>query len=155
MSTSAPKTAGFWFAAAATGVVLAALVAGVRVVGSPVEARQERLDEVRRSDLRTIEREVQGRWRRGEPTPAALDSVASGLSPDFDSIVVPRDGSAPDFRLDPETQEPYAYRALGDSTAEVCAIFALAYRRPDPYLNGSAIDQHPAGRFCFTLTPNR
>jgi hypothetical protein len=146
------KTSGFWFAVAATVLVVTALVAGVVVVGGPGEARLERLDEARRNDLQEIERTLRNRWRSGQPTPATLADLTPGASPEFDSVVVP-DPSAGHLH-DPVTGEPYAYRALSDSRAEVCATFALPYSRPSPYLNGSTITAHPAGRACFTLTPN-
>ena len=134
------RTPGFWFALVATAVVLASVVAGLLATGGPGEARLEKLDEARRSDLRAIETTLRNGWRRGQATPEILGDDRSGLSPGY--------------LRDPETGEPYGYRALSDTAAEVCATFARAYDRRSAYLDGSAVTAHPAGRACFTLSPD-
>ena len=153
---SASRTPGFWFAAAASLIVAAALVGGLLIVGSPGDARLEKLDEARRADLRTIEAELQDGWGLGTPTPDTLGADLFGLAPEFDTVLSRRDGLASDFRHDPATGERYPYRALSDTTAEVCATFAQPHREPprESVFGTSAIGAHAAGLVCFTLAPD-
>lgn len=138
------RTPGFWFAVAACVIVAAAVVGGLIVVGGPGEGRLERLDDARLDDLRTIERAVAERWERTGTLPPSLDSLRAA------NLLLPDD------LVDPETDEPYDYRVLSDSTYELCATFARASddRAYRPY-DRTTIGAHEAGRHCFTLHPPR
>ena len=137
------RTPGFWLAVAAGVVVAAAVVAGLVVVGSPGEARLEKLDTARRDDLRTIEHAVAEVWDRTATLPPSLDSLRAA------------NRLRPEDLTDPETNEPYAYRVLSDSTYELCATFARASDDRERWLHDrSAIDAHGAGRHCFTVQPS-
>lgn len=114
-------------------VVVAAIVAGVWAVGGPETARLERLDAERRSDLGRI----QSALRREDPLPASLEALGERLSGDE--------------RADPATGEPYGYRALSDSTYELCATFALGSDRLGS--PRGAIGRYEAGRHCFEVGP--
>jgi hypothetical protein len=138
------RTPGFWLAVAAAVVVGASIVAGLLIVGGPGEARLEKLDDARLDDLRAIDRAAEQAWTERGMLPPSLDSLAA---------VAPL---SPDQLIDPETSEPYEYRVLSDSTAEVCATFAHADSVTVPLAHRSDIGgDHPAGRHCFTLYPPR
>lgn len=133
---------GFWLAAGAATLVVLAIVAGLATVGGPGAARLDRLDAARLDDLRAIDRAAAAVWNRMGTVPSSLDSL-SALS-----------SLSPDHLIDPETGEPYTYRGLSDSTAEVCATFARESDASERYASEwSDIGEHPAGRHCFTLYP--
>ena len=136
------RSPGFWLATGAATLVAFAVAAGLVAIGSPGTARLERLDVRRVEDLRAIERATGGTWQREGMPPASLDTVYAQ-----------RIGRAP---TDPETGEPYEYRVLSDSTAALCATFALARNEREDAPDMHFIpDAHPAGRHCFTLHPPR
>lgn len=137
-------TPGFWLAVAACVIVVAAIVGGLIVVGGPGEARLEKLDTARLDDLRAIDRAAEQALTQTGTLPPSLDSLAAVAHLTLDQL------------SDPETSEPYEYRVLSDSTAEVCATFAHADGVVVPLAHRSDIGgDHPAGRHCFTLYPPR
>lgn len=123
---------GVFFATAAAAAIVAALV----LVGSPGDARQQRLDEQRVTDLGQIAISVNSYWRTNTRLPAALEEAAQG-----GAVSVPRD---------PESGEPYEYRALDSRRYELCATFARPSDEP-PEINEPPFRTHPAGRHCFTM----
>lgn len=136
------RTPGFWLGGAALVVVLAAIIAGLFVIGGPGEARLERLDTERTEDLRRIERAVDEVWRRTETLPPSLDSLPAA------------NRLTPDDLIDPTTGALYDYRVLSDSTYELCATFDLANDdAPAPFTESDVTPGHDAGRHCFTLHP--
>jgi hypothetical protein len=137
------RTPGFWLGGAAVVVVLAALVAGLFVIGGPGEARLERLDTERTEDLRRIEQAVDEVWRHADTLPPSLDSLRAA------------NRLAPDDLTDPTTGEPYDYRVLSDSTYELCATFDRASDDTPTTYSWTDIGNHGAGRHCFTLYPPR
>ena len=137
-------------------VVLAAIVAGFMVIGSPFTARRERLDVQRASDLQNIQAQVVDHWQRTRALPTSLDTLADSIS----GYAAPRD---------PETAQSYEYRILTDLQFELCATFRTdtitrtgktpkpvrPYRGPyDASLENWS---HGAARTCFerTIDPAR
>ncbi len=114
-------------------VVGIAVVAGLVLIGSPGEERMRRLDAKRVSDLRMIVSSIDDYWRRHDRLPSTLTDFAN--EPDL----------SPPTR-DPETDEPYEYRALDSTAYEICSVFHL----PAP---GSRKDAdfwfHASGRQCY------
>jgi hypothetical protein len=116
--------------------VLAAIVAGLVLIGPPSAERSRRLDLIRLADLRQLARGVDIYWGREKTLPPSVETLAT----------------VPDALLrstmDPSTGEPYSYRALGGSRYELCATFEAAGD------DGSYSDRfwsHGAGRKCFEL----
>jgi hypothetical protein len=105
-------------------------------VGSPGEARKSRFDERRVTDLNDIARNLDSYWRTNGRLPAALREAARGGN---DSV--PRD---------PESGEPYAYRAIDGRHYEICATFAGA-SKDMPAMSEGPFRNHGAGRQCFTV----
>ncbi|MEW6754578.1 MAG: hypothetical protein AB1505_26885 [Candidatus Latescibacterota bacterium] len=117
------------------------IAAGLWVLDSPAEERSRRLDARRVGDLDRIAGAVDLYWTRHGRLPVSLDTLAG----------------EPGVYLtgrDPRTGEPYEYRALGDSTYQVCASFERATPasqrdpRPDFWSHGT-------GRQCFALAARR
>ena len=131
-----------WFTLAVIGAVMACLVGGFVVAGSPGRARLERLDDIRQSDLQSIAAAMDTLWReRGELAPT-LEALSRERTTSVRSI------------LDPDTGQPYEYRITGEKSYELCAVFDLEEepkKTSAPQLPGSRFWNHGAGRRCFDL----
>lgn len=131
------------------GAVAVIAVGGFVIAGSPKSERLRRFDLERVNGLQTIQTQVVEYWQRKELLPESLNSLRNDIA----GFIPPQD---------PETQEPYAYRATGDLTFELCATFALPSENLDPrypkaiahpmgpYDNGLAQTwDHETGWQCF------
>lgn len=138
-------------------IVLATIIAGFFIIGSPQAIRAQKQDAVRISDLQNIQWQVVNYWQQKEKLPAKLSDLNDPIS----GNVIP---------VDPATKEPYEYRVTGARAFEICATFAKAgtnqaggISRPvEPMGLGGGKDiadnwQHDAGRVCFdrTIDPER
>jgi hypothetical protein len=126
---------------AAVGVVAAAVVAALVLLGSPQEQRARRLDERREEDLRGLASAVDLHYTRAGRLPGSLGE----LSPDL--------GPAPATR-DPDTGEPYEFQPTSDDRYRLCATFT---RESSTERWGPRRDfwSHGAGRHCFELQAER
>ena len=118
-----------------SAVVVAAIVTGIVILGSPSEERARRLDQVRVSELEGIKTAVEFYQRANGRLPASLSELS--LQPGVR------------ISTDPTTNEPYPYRTVSADEFELCATFD---RASEPQ-RGSGVNiwQHPAGAHCFTL----
>ena len=150
------KLVGFGAGAA----VLAAIIAGFFIVGTPQDARAMRLDNQRVSDLQNIQWQVVSYWQQKEQLPQSLEELYDPIS---GSII----------QNDPQTGAVYEYRASGVLAFELCATFAREGQGMNYYAPRIAIPvatpegikgvpeqdswQHAAGRQCFerTIDPDR
>lgn len=121
------------FLALGISAVAAAIVAALVVLGPPREHRARRMDERRVDDLTSLGRATDLYWSRHGKLPANLGDLAP--EPGWDLAT-----------QDPETQQLYEYRVLGDDRYELCARFQQPSARPSP-----TFWSHPAGRHCFAL----
>ncbi len=129
----------------ATVVVLAIIVWGFVVVGSPATQRARKIDEERISALQNIQSQVLNYWQQKGDIPEALASLDDA----FSGFVVPQD---------PETAESYEYHKKDKTSFELCANFAMkndaagtdpyGYARPMGIVQNENW-QHNAGRTCF------
>ena len=94
--------------AAISAVVLAAVVTGFLVMGSPKDARKEELDRRRVEDLRMLANLMTP--EPGRPLRDSLD--LNGYSPDLKAQVT-----------DPVTKQPYEYHVVDSTHFELCATF--------------------------------
>ena len=128
------------FGLVATVAVIAALVWGFVIIGSPETRRIEKLDERRLSDLRAIVRETRY---------LVYDPVKGQRRRDVFDDLESLNASARRNKLhlvDPETGEPYGYRVLAPAQYELCATFSMARdSEHDVFWN------HPPGRHCWTI----
>ena len=143
------------------GVVLVSVVVGFFIMGSPSTQRLLRFDEQKVSHLSNIQWQVVNYWQQKERLPAALGDMEDPLT----GFVAPQD---------PQTGEPYVYRAVSALTFELCAVFNVESRDtakesvssprpaapaavPSPYEFENANWQHGKGEKCFerTIDPER
>jgi len=123
-----------------TVVVLAAVIAGILLIGSPAQERLRRLDERRILDLRDLSYAVNVFWARNNRLPSSLDELAE-QEPIAHELT------------DPETGTLYEYRLVSDNLYELCAVFSgeSDFDRPDlPY---GYLWMHGAGSECFQRSP--
>lgn len=122
--------------------VATAIVAGFWVLGSPGQQRLLSLDSERVNDLSQITSLLAAEVENpNNATPAPP------LPEQLPNSVMTRD----DLR-DPDTDAPYEYRRLSESTYELCATFATDSKAQDQ--NSRFINSrwtHPAGRHCFEV----
>lgn len=153
--TLVPRYAGIGTAA----VVLAAVIAGFFIVGSPAAQRARRFDAERVSHLQMLQSGIMNYWIYKDELPKTQED----LTDDITGFASSRD---------PETGEQYEYRATGLLSFELCAVFKTDAAEQDPWHpkeapiplgypdapsrvpapTGNDIWSHPAGRHCFPRT---
>jgi len=124
-------------------VTLVAVILGFVVIGSPVTARYQKLDQARVSNLQTIANDVLNYWQ----SRAVLPQTLSDLEYQYSRIPV-----------DPETKAPYGYKVIDQSRFSLCTTFRTfsVANRPGVYdysYSGSGVGikdwSHEAGEKCF------
>jgi hypothetical protein len=115
-------------------VVVAAVIAGLRLAGSPAQERARRLDRRRLDDLAAISRAIDVYHERHRRMPNALADLTNASGPEVTIA-------------DPSTGQAYEYRVTEGKHYELCATFAGA-SRDQGYADLWA---HGAGRQCFPL----
>jgi hypothetical protein len=114
--------------------VVAAVLAGLYLVGSPGEQRLLRLDERRISDMRELAWSIKGYWEQSRRLPPELAALVDGQ----------RVRSVP---VDPQTGLAYTYETVDRDSYRLCAEFSKAS------LTAATRDfwAHQAGAQCFEL----
>jgi hypothetical protein len=126
-----------WAAIAATVAVVAVVILGFRVLGSPGTQRMVQ------SDLRTIRalaelaQQINGSW-------ATADKLLPGDLKNFSSTAA----------QEPVSSKSFGYRAKSSSEYELCATFARDNRN-DPAVNTGDPWIHPKGYYCFQFDASR
>jgi hypothetical protein len=134
-------------------LVVATIVAGFLIIGTPWQAREYRYDTERVSHLQGIQSEIINYWRSKEVLPKQLPDLNNSLSGFY-------------VLSDPKTNEAYEYRVISPLTFELCATFAASSRPnsleersvPVKYPAGEMASDtwyHDAGRTCFTRVIDR
>jgi hypothetical protein len=124
---------------AMTGIV-ATIIGGLVLLGSPGEERLRRLDVRRVQDLSAIARAADVYWTRHARVPFSLTDLAQQQGAGLAST-------------DPSTRAAYEYRALDATHYELCATFQ---RESSEQRAGTAYFWvHPAGRQCFQREAQR
>ena len=113
--------------------VIAAIGAGLILIGPPSAERSRRLDEVRVRDLTQLAYGIDLYWQREGALPGSVDALATVPDASFRST------------MDPATSEPYSYRPVDSSRYELCASFEGDGESRDHFWS------HDAGRKCFEL----
>lgn len=123
-----------WAIAIAT---VAAIIAGVLVMGSPAQQREQRLDVARTGDLSALQMAIRTYWREHQQLPQSLDRVAA----------------QPGIKLplrDPVDEQRYDYRVLDAHHFELCARFATdSSEHPRRRYRVDSEWPHPRGQHCF------
>jgi hypothetical protein len=132
---------------AAIAVILASIIIGFMVVGSPRTQREKRYDNERINDLQGIQWQIVSYWQRKEALPATLSDLEDSIS----GYKVP---------VDPNTGAPYVYKITGQSARafELCATFDRgtpssmnSVQHPPTYPKGPMGEswEHTQGVQCF------
>lgn len=131
-------------------VVLASIISGFFIVGTPNEQRRRRMDEQRVSDLQMIQGQIIDYWVKKGSLPQNLDSLHDNIY----GFNAPKD---------PETKVSYEYIVDDTFKFQLCANFSTSNNGNDSKLNTSRVMyspydtyqqnwQHESGRTCFTKT---
>jgi hypothetical protein len=136
----------------AVGVlVVATIAAGFFIIGTPQEIRRQKQDNIRVSDLQSVQWQIVNYWQQKQSLPGTLAETLDPIS----GYTLPRD---------PKTGEQYTYRKTGDMSFELCATFEMEGGQNQsiarPVLDVIAQQdnwQHGAGEHCFerTIDPDR
>lgn len=149
----ASKNLGHVYGIVAGLLVLASIVGGFFVVGSPSTQRAVRFDNQRVSDLQSIQWQIVNYWQQRQAFPKDL----SALNDQISGFTVPKD---------PKTGAAYEYK-LGEGMAfELCATFERESREGDgsitkpmrvDYGLQDDVWTHGVGNKCFerVLDPKR
>ena len=129
------------FSVIASLVVVAVIVWGIVLVGSPQTLRLQRFDQQRLEDLQTIHREIQSlchdpdiKERLKRPLPETIEDLSQQARHRRINLT------------DPETGQPYTYVVTAETTYELCAIFSL-----ERDWDAEVFWNHPSGKHCFTI----
>lgn len=130
-------------------VVLASLVLGFFLIGSPTHRRAVRFDERRVQDLQSVQYEIVNYWQQKEKLPATLDDLKDPIRGFIPSV-------------DPETGVAYDYRPSSSLQFELCAVFTTASQQtmteskpiPASLRQDGVMEnwRHAAEKTCFTRT---
>jgi hypothetical protein len=131
-----------WGAVAFVGIIV---VMGFMTAGSPFRQRDLRNDELRVSNLQTIQYQIVNYWQAKQKLPAELGNLVDSIS----GFIPP---------VDPETGGSYGYEATGYLSFKLCANFKLQASeevgRSDFYAKPGYSESwdHPGGEYCFERT---
>ena len=138
------------FLAFISAVILASIIYGIMLIGSPALQHAKMLDEQRINDLTSIQSQiVYVQWQNKGTVPSSLDVLKDPIS----NYMVP---------TDPETKANYEYKMLSKNSFELCATFKTVVSttsntigtKPVSYLYGTDVInenwQHEATTTCFT-----
>lgn len=133
-------------------IILASIIYGFFLVGTPAAQRNRRFDEQRVNNLQQIQNSVVNYWQQKNKIPTDLTELKAI------SYEIP---------ADPETNRIYEYSATGELSFRICANFKMAGipytygSGPLPYYAPIGISMmpqnwvHGIGRTCFDSTIDR
>jgi hypothetical protein len=130
-----------------SGIVLVgiSLVWGFIAAGSPSAIRDSKNDEIRSSDLYSINQNIISFWQVKKTLPPSLDELYN--------IGVDRYGKLP---VDPVSGKSYEFKVLSETSYELCAEFArdsgalMSGDAPRGGFNVNPFMSHGLGRHCFS-----
>ena len=130
-------------------VVLASIIAGFFIIGTPAEQRQRRFDEQRITNLQILQDQIINYWVRKEVLPQNLSELEDSIS----GFIVP---------TDPESDLVYEYIVIDTLSFKLCATFKTSTedfgstsqdsKYSYPYDSFKQRWKHEAKRTCFTRT---
>src|SRR3989338_916343 len=159
--TSAPSRQDKVFAWLAAAAVLASIVVGFFIMGSPATARARKLDDQRIADLQNIQWQVVSYWQQKEKMPKALADLADQLG-GWKAPADPQNNTAYEYVFDKGTSfqlcADFSRSNLGESEKlKGRGGYGSSYPMPMPVydgVSGIATDnwEHAVGKICFTRT---
>ena len=130
----------------ACALVVAGVIAGCSLIGSPQHARAQALDRRRSDDLAIVSGRLRARYATSRSSRPGLPATLPR-----DPFAVRADGS--DATRDPQTGAGYRYVRDGAHRYRLCATFSLAGDGTIDTVAG--FERHPAGPSCFRLDVTR
>lgn len=129
-------------------VVIASIVLGFFIVGTPADQRERRFDDQRINDLQTLQSQIVDYWVRKDSLPLSL----SNLEDNIIGFIVP---------VDPSDKGPYEYKIIDSLSFELCAVFSRSSEESglvgqntkalnSPYGLFQQNWDHDTGRYCWT-----
>lgn len=118
-------------------VVVAAVVGGFVLIGSPSHERMRRLDIRRVADLRRIAAALDEYWTRHGTLPSSLETLKQKRGVAIETV-------------DPATGRPYQYRAGSRGEYSLCADFSASSTR-EQAVPSESFWVHGSGQYCFKL----
>ena len=154
-----PRESGDWLAVALAGVAMAAIVAGLAIIGGPGQARDVQQDEAR---LRALEETAMALncYRRGiGPLPENMQGVRSAIGDSGSAARLAEGCRNARWQDDPISGEAFEIVRVDERQAQICAVFARpGNRQPSRAYYGAGADyidlaapRPEAGRFCYTV----
>lgn len=129
-----------------SALILASVIGGFFIVGTPAEQRRIKFDEQRVNDLQNIQSQIINYWMRKGVIPQKLEDLNDNIS----GFLVP---------TDPETKESYDYNIKDALNFELCAIFqtsskdSRAKSSRAPFFDSFQQNwDHEKGEKCFERT---
>ncbi len=128
-------------------VILASIIVGFLIIGTPAVQRERRFDEQRVGDLQILQNQIVNYWTLKELLPQSLNQLEDSIS----GFIVPKD---------PESDLPYEYNIISSLSFELCAAFRTSSNDFGPIPNKARVVSpdnsfqqnwsHEAERTCFT-----
>ena len=124
------------FAYAASLIMIAAVVGGFFLVGSPKEERARKFDDQRVQHLQLIQSEIINYWIKK----AALPKTLGELDDPIRGVAISKD---------PESGAEYIYEVVDKENFKLCATFNLPIYAPENIYYGNENWAHGTGQTCF------
>ena len=123
------------FAYAASLIMLAAIIAGFFLVGSPKEERARKFDDQRVQHIQLLQSEIINYWVKKAALPKSLNELNDSIR----GIAMPQD---------PESGAVYVYEIKDKESFKLCATFNLP-SAPENIYYGNENWAHDSGQTCF------
>ena len=120
MNLTSKPDFGIWIAAAGALAVIGAVVAGFLAVGSPEDARAQRLDEARLVAMQQVATAAQCAFTFTNRVPASVDEVRSSI---FNQRIVTAGYNCGQLPFALPEDRSVSYAAEGEDHIELCANF--------------------------------
>lgn len=130
-------------------IVIASIVIGVLLIGTPADQRNRRFDDTRIQSLQNLQSQIVNYWIQKKVLPERLGQLEDSIS----GFVVP---------VDPESKQAFDYKVANPLSFELCAGFktnsqdflpdASGVKMTSPYDSFQQNWDHRAEKTCFTRT---
>ena len=128
---------------AVAAVVVAAVIAGLLVLGSPLDERGRKLDETRVSELQDLHNAIDGLYRREGALPASLGDLARRWPLSLRTT-------------EPAGGRPYGYEVIDSASYRLCTTFNFSTPENEQSRYSYSKEwAHRAGRQCFRFRVRR
>lgn len=130
------------------------VVVGFYIIGSPFQAKQQRLDETRVGHLQSLDSHIEDYYYENKELPGSLKGLKDGIEADI--LINSSSSKKNTYRkynilIDPVTKKSYGYKKTGQLTYKLCANFSTKTTENFDQ-NGFGVSEkwlHPKGKHCF------